>query len=496
MAAAARDKSPLRRSSVAHARTRPGRTGVVAVLIGRDQVHVLQAAEESGKVVTVRSGAAACGADDGERARAVAAALTEAGINARRIVVCLPARSVTIKRVTLPPASEEQLPALVRYEAQRHLPLPVEQLAVGFQILKDAAAPSSNGSSHALQAPIEALVAVARKEDLSHLERALAGAGLSVEGYGIEPLGVTDAYLAEDASDDGAVRLLLCPDDAGVHAQVLKGRRLLLNRFLAGTGRSWAADLSRFLAGYALEQRDAPIEEAVLIGGTDDTAGGLGLDVPLRRVSRGETGGSAALQGLARQWLGRGEYPLCIEPQGWTDARKAKGPSRTALLAAAALVIVAGLVAWRLDAQRTATRDAARAADVAREVAQERRTLDALTLRRDRLREQILAMGGAAPEAPPLDVLKDIAQRAPSAVWLTQMSYQTGKPVQIEGTTRDVSQAMALVNSLGAMPRFRSVDLGYLRSATVEDVAVTHFRIDCTLANASAAPQSGTEVAR
>ena len=114
-------------------RNAPPRLGVVVASLSGTEVRVLQAAARGPEVAVQRWGAADAGSDDESRARALVEALARAEIKERRVVLCLPAQSVVIKRVQLPPAAPEQLPQLVQYEAQRHLPLPVEQLASGYQ---------------------------------------------------------------------------------------------------------------------------------------------------------------------------------------------------------------------------------------------------------------------------------------------------------------------------------------------------------------------------
>jgi hypothetical protein len=449
---------------------------VVVASLGGSEARVLQAARRGGEVVFQRWGAAPLA--PGEEARALLQALSQAGIPERRVVLCLPARSVVMRRVQLPPAAPEQLPQLVAFEAQRHLPLPLGELASGYHELGpvDGATPGT-----------EVLLAVARREDLARLERALASCGIRVEGYGIEALAVADAYLpGAPPAANGDARLLLAPEESGIHAQVLRDGRLLFSRFVPYNGGDWSAELRRSLTAYSVEHAESPIGEVVLLGKGDADQVSRAVGLPVVQSASGEGGvppEHASLAGLARQALGAGHYPLRLPPQARPDGTRSQSRYRAAALAVAAFALAAAFTAWQLDQARTRSLEGAEAARLARQTERDRKLLDGLLVQRDALREQLREMGGGgAPPVPPLELLRRVAAMAPPGVWLTELGYVQGKPLQLEGTTRDAAQANRFLQSLERVPEFRGVELGYLRSAAVQDTPVTHFRIDCTLA--------------
>jgi Tfp pilus assembly protein PilN len=478
-------------------RKAPPRSSIVVVWTGDREVRVLQAAARGPHLVVQRRGAVPAEPSVEGRARAVVRALAEAGIRERRVVVCLPARSVVLKRVQLPPATPEQLPQLIAYEGQRHLPLPVEQLSTGFHALPQAPAAADATTS------TDVLLAVAKKADLSELERALAAAGVAVEGYGLESLAVTDAYLPVSGAAGSEARLVLARDGSGVHAQILQDRRLLFNRFLSLNGHDWTVDLKRSLAAYSLEQPDSPVADAVLLGegDEDEVSSALGMSVRRTGLDPAQTGGLdvppdwSALVGLARQWLGLGEYPLRLPPQGWEKKGASGSRSSMALALAAAVLAVGALIWWQLDRQDASRAETEAARKEATLAARHRKNLDQTLKTRDELRVQVARMGSATP---PLETLRQIAAHTPPEVWLTQLSYEAGRPLQLQGTTRNAARVTTFVQALERIPDFRRVELGFLRSAEVDDVPVTHFRIDCALAPAQARPvaRPGREVTR
>lgn len=476
------------------------RTGVVVAALAGPEVRVLQAVRRSADVVIQRWGSAEGATDDEGQARALVQALQQAGITERRVVLNLAARSVVMKRVQLPPASPEQLPQLVAYEAQRHLPLPLDQLATGFQEIPGTVADGQSGT--------QVLVAVARKNDLTRLERAMNAVGVQVQEYGVEALGITDAYLhGAVSSHNGGAWLLLAAEEGGLHAQVLRGDRLLFARYLPFNEGEWKSDLRRSLTAFSLEHPEAPIEEVVLLGPGNEAELSQAVGQPVRRteLQTTHTGEApppawAPLVGLAHQYLGAGRYPLSVDAQGWTDDKRAGNRSQVVVGAVAALALVAVFALWQYDRQRLAAEETAQAGRALQQSVKDREALDVLLQKRDRLREQLTAMGGEGgkdgqPDVPPLELLRQVTEGAPPGVWLTHVNYASDKPLQLEGSTRNAAQINRFMSSLEHLPGFRRVEVGYVRSAAVNDTPVTHFRIDCTL-NAGKVQLSSAAVRR
>ncbi|HTE18583.1 MAG TPA: PilN domain-containing protein, partial [Armatimonadota bacterium] len=281
--------------------------------------------------------------------------------------------------------------------------------------------------------------------------------------------------------------------------QVLCGDRLLFTRFLPFDGGNWASDLRRSVTGYSLEHPEAPIEEVVLLGEADEEQVARAVGLPVRRATAGpgvDGDGPPAewspLVGLARQWLGLGKYPLTIEPQGWAEAGQARGRSQTLVAALGVAALLAVVVVWQLDSQRASALETERAARLARQVERDKKMLALLRGQRETLLKQVEALGLAGDGAPgrevadtaPLELLRRSTALAPAGIWFTQMTYEQGKPLQLQGTTRSAAQVTRYLRALEQVSGFRRAELGYLRSAMVNDVPVTHFRIDCSLVGA------------
>ena len=267
------------------------------------------------------------------------------------------------------------------------------------------------------------------------------------------------------------MRLVLTPEGAGLHAQVLRGRACSSRGScrLAATGRQ-TPPLP--CGGYSLEQPDAPIEDVVLLGDGDEGKFASAVGRPVRRaaLSPAQAGGldvppdCGPLVGLARQWLGLGRYPVRIEAQGWQEKREGWGRSQAVLAVLAAAALFACVTVLQVDRQRQGAEKARRAESLSRRVEQDRRLLTLLTRERDRLAEQWRAVGGGgsalaaaepAPDAPPLELLRRVSGLAPAGVWLTQVTFERGKPLQLLGPSREAGQATLFLRSLERTGGFR-----------------------------------------
>lgn len=476
---------------------RPARTSVTVVSLHGGDVRVLEAALRNGRMVVERWGSAPAGQGgaaaegDDARGRSVLAALSEAGIKGKSVLLCLPAQAVVLKRVQLPPASSEQIPQLVQFEAQRHLPLPVDQLSTGYRMMGES---SPTGT--------EVLLAITRRDELVRLTASLERAGLHVEGCGIDALALASECLQatghDAAGENGHARLLVSSDSQGVHAQVLHHDRLLFNRFLPFAGSEWSTDLRRSLTSYALDQPAHPIGEVVILGDADEPALAQITQLPVRHLVRPAvtTDGAAIpadftpLAGVARQWLGAGDLGLMLDPEAWRTEVRSSGRSQAVAAVVAAIALMAVFVTLQLDRQQKARADGETARRLSRQLENDKKQLGRLRKTRDELQERLRQAGGdpdtlaaagsSNRSATPLELLRQVSARIPSDVWLTQVVYRQGQPLQLLGTTRQGAAVTTFIRSLESLPDCRQVELGYLRSANVEETAVTQFRVDCS----------------
>ncbi len=100
------------------------------------------------------------------------------GIGATHAVVDIPRDQAILKTLSLPTTRSEELPGMVEIQIGRELPFPADEAVIDFVAASEAGGEA--GSS-------DVLVAVVRREVLSHYEAVAEHAGLKVERVGLRP---------------------------------------------------------------------------------------------------------------------------------------------------------------------------------------------------------------------------------------------------------------------------------------------------------------------
>lgn len=132
---------------------------------------------------------------------AIAAVLREAGIRARRVIASVSGQHVLARILRLPPIPEDEVKQTVRWEAERHLPFPVEEAVLDTQVVREL---SNDGHRQ-----IEVLLAAAPEPLVLTYVETLQAAGLSAD--------------ALEVSAVAMVRALASPATEGVIAMVNLG---------------------------------------------------------------------------------------------------------------------------------------------------------------------------------------------------------------------------------------------------------------------------------
>ncbi len=103
---------------------------------------------------------------------ALRAALHQAGIRGGRAVVGMGGRSVIVRHLTLPPMPEDELKTAVKWEAERNLPLHIEDAVLDAQVLREV---TEEG-----QRRLEVLMAAVPERDALLYHKIATDAGLDV----------------------------------------------------------------------------------------------------------------------------------------------------------------------------------------------------------------------------------------------------------------------------------------------------------------------------
>ena len=154
-------------------------------------------------------------------------------------------QKVVVRLLDFPRMSPEDLKGAISFEAQDHIPMPIDEAILDYVVL----GPQEEGSDRD-----RILLVAAQKEMISCYSAAVHTAGLRAEGVDVKALSLVRSTLPSSLFDDGGAILLLDIGTEITNLVVAQGGSPTLTRFIPGG--------SGFLAQAIAESADLPEEEA------------------------------------------------------------------------------------------------------------------------------------------------------------------------------------------------------------------------------------------
>ena|SRR5215210_1980461 len=154
-------------------------------------------------------------------------------------------QKVVVRLLDFPRMSPEDLKGAISFEAQDHIPMPIEEAILDYVVL----GPQGEGSDLD-----RILIVAAQKEMISRYSSAVRTAGLRAEGVDVKALSLVRSTLPNSLFEDEGAILLLDIGTEITNLVVAQGGSPTLTRFIPGG--------SGFLAQAVAEAADLPEEEA------------------------------------------------------------------------------------------------------------------------------------------------------------------------------------------------------------------------------------------
>ena len=82
-----------------------------------------------------------------------------------------------------------------------------------------------------------------------------------------------------------------------------------------------------------------------------------------------------------------------------------------------------------------------------------------------------------SPAQPISDISSVITDSLPTGAWLSALSVERGKPVEVRGAAKESADVSHFVDALAASPRFRDVKLVFANNATIGKTSVVEFDV-------------------
>jgi len=203
----------------------------------------------------------------------------------KRHVVTALANQVAITRIIkVPRMDRKELEEAIRWEAERYIPFPIEEVVLDFDLLDDPTKLEDGDE-------MEVVIAAAKEETVIQLVEALFAAGLEPIVVDLKPfagLRTLQPHLIAENEEQPPVTLHLEVGAESSSLVFLRGERPLLVRSLGIAGRDFTQAIARAF-GLELEQaEELKREYALATLSTEDEEALLELEAPKDRPSAAE----------------------------------------------------------------------------------------------------------------------------------------------------------------------------------------------------------------
>lgn len=484
-------------------------------------------------------------------ASAIAAWLAETRTSASKMVCSLPSHMCSVKFAQVPKAKRGDLARIARFEAESQIPLPIGDLAWGFateddssdstcrMVIAGARRSSVEDSLKSLESACiqpagmtPSCLAAARAVSLGRYDEAVLLVDIGAEW--------TDLCILEGGCVRGVRSVRLGGDELiqafseDFHVDQQEAERLMRIQGLvpnveppADDGGSDASQIQTWLRNLSEEIRRSLLSlggerpgKVVLVGGSAGLPGidralaantglpvqigdpwnGMSLSEVCSYTLRESSAGFAVATGLALTGLD-GRSFINLMPRHIADDRLRRR-REVALLggmgAAALALFVWSIVGASGLRERSQELDIQRS-QVAKVRADIRRAGPDLRPSAALVSQTVQDI--EKKETGCLELLRELSENLPRSVWLTELSFESGKSVVLKGGSLSNAAVADAVDMISLLGLFDSVALEYSNLARGEGSQGYEFQITCkvpgTKAGASKAPpgeRSGTDI--
>ncbi len=384
----------------------------------------------------VRSGSAELASVDAAPLRAAA---EKCGVAGARVALVVERGRAILRDLELPEGTPEELVSMVRFQVERELPLPVDQVRYSY-------VETGRG-----EGKVRVQVAAVPKDLIDPALAAAEGAGLKVTGVYVSSYGLLAL------SPDGEPAVLI--EVAGGEAEILvaRGGRMEFSRTATlGEGApadALAREVDRTLRAFAARSPGTEVARIVLAGegeAASALAKGLG-ELLARPVSQAGPGDleTAPAAGLCLGVLRGRPIPDLLHPPAAGRRFRPKAAHRVAALAALVLVL---LGVWSQVALADKRRELARKRD-------ELKSLEPRVKAVNRMHEETeRALQWTEYRKVWFETLEMLQKHVnPTQLWISSSTFEETGSVRLQGKAQDHKNVTAFVTALEKSGHFSAV---------------------------------------
>lgn len=173
---------------------------------------------------------------------AVSAALTRllsrGAFRAKDVALSLSGHSVIVKKITLPTMTPQELSDSIHWEAEQHIPFPLHDVNLDYEVLESGAGVEGKGS-------MEVLLVAAKKETINGYTGLLAQVGKRAVVVDVDAFALQNAYEVNYGYQPGQIVALLNIGATTTNINVLSGPQSVFTRDLSIGGQMFTEAVQR-----------------------------------------------------------------------------------------------------------------------------------------------------------------------------------------------------------------------------------------------------------
>ncbi len=368
-------------------------------------------------------------------------ALTLAG-NPNRVGLCLGRKVAFVRETRTPNVAKDEARPVVQIQLNTLFPIAAEELAFDF-----IAGESANAEG------VSTSVAAARTVAVRDVVKAIESNGAKVEW--VAPTALGSAQIA--ASDDEAV--VVDSENGDMTMDVVKSGVLVYSRSI-----NTPEEVSRRDAELARTMAAASLNGATVYASNNEAVSSSTVQSPV-----------SSLEAMASHSAGTINIEL-PEIREKRLKQSTQNKSRLAILLWVAVIAVGSLTLFdrftkqadvnKIEADRTKQKQA-----VQTQIATVQG--DSTTIGKQ---VEVIARSGN-PAQPATDVITLISNSVPDGAWITGLTYERGKEVQMRGTAVNADLVSLFTANLAINERLRDIELQFANDSEIENIPVVQFSL-------------------
>ena len=256
--------------------------------------------------------------DAGQVVMAIRELVQETNVKLKNVATSISGHSVIVKKILLPPASDDELAAQVKVAAEQYIPFDINEVNLDFHVL------NPNEQSEEGQPQMSVLLVAAKKDKVNEMTELIRGAGLMPMVLDVDAFAIENMYCVNYETVPDELVALVNVGASVMNINILKGDTSVFTRDISVGGNRYTEAIQREMGvpfeeaesvkkGRGQDSPEGAVVNNVIEGINEEVASEIAKSIDYFRttVTEGElkrillTGGCSKVTGLVQQLKNR-----------------------------------------------------------------------------------------------------------------------------------------------------------------------------------------------